>query len=211
MSPLIIERCSLPHRIVIRDLGDEFVAHIRVCEPGKNPWYVHGHHLKKSTAVASVAISDREAVVKAYMWPSKVNEITVPVYIRMATYKAGESKLVPDGMRCGPVVRIGTFDSPEIEMFGYHHCAGHTTDSDLDGWDASDQQKWLYTPLAGTIDPHTEDAGIYFCDICKNHCYRDDFGLRWNTSASGHVQEDVVHRRGVDLGHKRLTARGTSH
>ena len=28
------------------------------------------------------------------------------------------------------------------------------------------------------------DAGIYRCDICNEYCYRDDFGIRWNRSAT---------------------------
>ena len=47
--------------------------------------------------------------------------------------QGGESRLVPDGMRWGPVVRVGTVESPEIEMCGEHHACGLTTDYGLDG------------------------------------------------------------------------------
>ena len=63
-----------------------------------------------------------------------VNETTVPVWVRMEKYKAGASKKRPDGMRLGPVIRIGTMDSPEVVMHGYHHSCGlfhdYTLDSD---------------------------------------------------------------------------------
>jgi hypothetical protein len=66
MSPLIIECCSMPHRIAIRDLGDQFVVHMQVFEDRRHFCH-HGHYFNKSNAVASVAISDRAAVVKGYM------------------------------------------------------------------------------------------------------------------------------------------------
>ena len=41
-SPMVHEPGLLPHRIVIRDLGDELVVHTEVLEPGKMPWYHQG-------------------------------------------------------------------------------------------------------------------------------------------------------------------------
>ena len=50
---------------------------------------------------------------------------TVPIWVRMEKYKAGErQRLVPDGMRWGPVVRIGTYEFARVQMFGYHNACG---------------------------------------------------------------------------------------
>ena len=38
-SPVVHEPGLLPHRIVIRDLGDEHVVHTQVLEPEKEPWH----------------------------------------------------------------------------------------------------------------------------------------------------------------------------
>jgi hypothetical protein len=118
------------------------------------------------------------------VWPSDVNKIDVPVFVRMVRYKAGESRLVPDGMRWGPMVRVGSVESHEINMCGYHYAAGIATDMGLDGCDAGDNHKWLFDAVDHPFNTLCEDAGIYRCDICNEHVYRDDFGLRFNRSAT---------------------------
>ena len=66
-SPIIPrDKQTLPHRIVIRDLGDEFVVHMQVWENDGRTFFHHGNYFKKSNAASSVAMSDREALAKAW-------------------------------------------------------------------------------------------------------------------------------------------------
>jgi hypothetical protein len=58
-SPVRREKGLLPHRIVIRDLGDQFVVHTQVLEDGKKPWYNHGDYVPKKDKPA-------EALAKAW-------------------------------------------------------------------------------------------------------------------------------------------------
>lgn len=46
-SPTRQPSCELPNRIVIRDLGDQFVVHTEILEPGRNPAYHCGHYFPK--------------------------------------------------------------------------------------------------------------------------------------------------------------------
>jgi hypothetical protein len=117
-------------------------------------------------------------------WPSVRDRIEVPLFVRMIRYKAGESRLVPDGIRWGPMVRVGSSESPEINMCGYHYAAGISTDFGLDGIDAGDNHRWLFDAADHPFNTLCEDAGIYRCAICNEYCYRDDFGIRWNRSAT---------------------------
>jgi hypothetical protein len=64
-------------------------------------------------------------------WPSFVEDTIVPVWVRMEKYKAQETRQHPDGMIYGPVIKVGGFESPEIELFGSHHSAGLEYDSTL--------------------------------------------------------------------------------
>lgn len=65
-SPIIPrDQHTLAHRIVIRDMGDEFVVHMQVWE-GDKTYFHHGNYFKKSNAAPSVAMSDREALSKAW-------------------------------------------------------------------------------------------------------------------------------------------------
>ena len=57
---------TLPHRIVIRDLGDELVVHMQVWEPDGHVFFCHGNYFKKSNDATSAAESDQEALKKAY-------------------------------------------------------------------------------------------------------------------------------------------------
>ena len=65
-SPVVREPGMLPHRIVIRDLGDQHVVHTEVLEPGKVPWYHQGDYDPKRYQAATAAESDREALRKAW-------------------------------------------------------------------------------------------------------------------------------------------------
>jgi hypothetical protein len=46
-SPMTQGHGELPHRIVIRDLGGEYVVHMEIHEPGKKPWYHQGDYIPK--------------------------------------------------------------------------------------------------------------------------------------------------------------------
>jgi hypothetical protein len=47
LSPLIQEDGTFPHRIVIRDMGDQYVVHTQVVEPGRKAWYHNGDYFPK--------------------------------------------------------------------------------------------------------------------------------------------------------------------
>lgn len=46
-SPIATGRGMLPHRIVIRDMGDQYVVHMEIHEPDKRPWYHQGDYIPK--------------------------------------------------------------------------------------------------------------------------------------------------------------------
>src|SRR5260221_4595009 len=77
-------------------------------------------------------------------WPEMVDGVRVPVFVRMERYLAQVTPRRPDGMTFGPVIRVGTMDSPDTEMFGHHHACGLFNDNHLDRDDRDD--KWLYSP-----------------------------------------------------------------
>lgn len=111
-------------------------------------------------------------------WPKPINETTVPIWVRMERYEAQKTKRRPDGMTWGPAIKIGSQNSPEVVMHGYHHSCGLFYDYHIDGYDASEDGKWLYYPLTSDCPGWGEDVSVYHCDKCGNHLYRDDFGLR---------------------------------
>jgi hypothetical protein len=47
MSPIVHQEACFRCRLVIRDLGSEFVVHMQILEPGKKPWYLHGNYVPK--------------------------------------------------------------------------------------------------------------------------------------------------------------------
>jgi hypothetical protein len=65
-SPLVHESGTLPHRIVIRDLGDQHVVHTQVFETGKEPWYHQGDYFPKQCDAPTAGESDAEALRKAW-------------------------------------------------------------------------------------------------------------------------------------------------
>ena len=65
-SPVVHEPGLLPHRIVIRDLGDELVVHTEVLEPGKKPWYHQGDYFPKRNGAGTAKESDATALHKAW-------------------------------------------------------------------------------------------------------------------------------------------------
>jgi hypothetical protein len=65
-SPMVHEPGLLPHRIVIRDLGDQHVVHTQVFEPGKKPWYHQGDYFSKPSVAPTAGESDSEALRRAW-------------------------------------------------------------------------------------------------------------------------------------------------
>ncbi len=65
-SPVVHEPGVLPYRIVIRDLGDQFVVHTEVFEPDKKPWYHQGDYFPKHNDAPTAAESDAAALRKAW-------------------------------------------------------------------------------------------------------------------------------------------------
>jgi hypothetical protein len=45
-SPILHEPGLLPHRIVIRDLGVQYVVQALVLEPERRPWYHQGDYFR---------------------------------------------------------------------------------------------------------------------------------------------------------------------
>jgi hypothetical protein len=116
-------------------------------------------------------------------WPN-VGGVWVPIWARMEKYKAQETKAVPDGMIWGPIIKIGSWNSPEIRMFGHHHSCGLSTDWNLDQGDAPDDKRWIYAVIDGDLLSGGEDVSFYNCSACKKSLYRDDRGLRDHNSAT---------------------------
>ena len=65
-SPVVHETGLLPYRIVIRDLGDQYVVHTGVIEPKKKPWYHHGDYFPKESGTLPAEESDAVALCKAW-------------------------------------------------------------------------------------------------------------------------------------------------
>jgi hypothetical protein len=116
-------------------------------------------------------------------YPSFVNDTIVPLFMKMVKYKAIETPLNPDGMIFGPVVRIGSMESPEFDMFGLHYNAGLFKDYSLDTYDYKKEESWLYRVIDGDKDAPGEDASAYECSKCNHWLYRDEQGRRYDRSA----------------------------
>jgi hypothetical protein len=65
-SPVVQETGLLPHRIVIRDLDDQYVVHTEVFEPKTKPWYHQGDYIPKLSDVPTAKESDAQAMRKAW-------------------------------------------------------------------------------------------------------------------------------------------------
>jgi hypothetical protein len=63
---LIHEPGVLPFRIVIRDMGDQFVVHTEVFEPDKKPSYYQGDYFPKRSDSPTAEESDATALRKAW-------------------------------------------------------------------------------------------------------------------------------------------------
>lgn len=65
-SPVVHKPGVLPSRIVIRDLGAQFVVHTEVFEPDKELWYHQGDYFPKRNDATSAEESDAAALRKAW-------------------------------------------------------------------------------------------------------------------------------------------------
>jgi hypothetical protein len=65
-SPMVHEPGMLPYRIVIRDLGDQFVVHTEVFEPDKKPWYHQGDYFPKQNDAPTAEESEAAPLRKAW-------------------------------------------------------------------------------------------------------------------------------------------------
>ena len=120
-------------------------------------------------------------------WPDWVNDTSVPCYVRMRLYKAQETKLHPDGMIYGPIVRVGSMASPEVDLCGFHHAAGLFQDRSLFEYGQPDcpvEDPWLYTVQPGDeCGALGKQADCYHCDQCNQTVYRDEDSRRQSKSA----------------------------
>ena len=120
-------------------------------------------------------------------WPSWVNDTVVPLFVRMALYKAQKTKLHPDGMIYGPIVRVGSMASPEVKLCGFHHAAGLIKDYNLYEFGSADcpaEEPWLYTVRDEDTEAPGKNADCYICSECGEWLYRDEQGRRQGRSAT---------------------------
>jgi hypothetical protein len=113
-------------------------------------------------------------------WPSFVQDVWVPIWIRVELHPGEKTHTNPEGTYYHPIVKVGSFDlSPEVKL-STPYSAGLYKDSTLDGWD--NENKWIYRVFEN--DPmHGEDVSAYACEQCQHYLYRDDDGLRHSHSA----------------------------
>jgi hypothetical protein len=139
----------------------------------------------KTLANLGFVLQEASRLDDDYRVPNVVGSTWVPIIVRMAEYKAMETRENPTGMMFGPVVKIGDECSPEITMFGRAYSAGLTIDrtigAGVDSWKNPD--RWIYTVLPGDTDAPGEDASYYVCDKCQKQLYLDEAGRRNNNSA----------------------------
>jgi hypothetical protein len=53
LSPVVREEGTLPHRIVIREVGDQYVVHTQILEPGAQSWFHNGDYFPKRAGSAA--------------------------------------------------------------------------------------------------------------------------------------------------------------
>jgi hypothetical protein len=54
-SPMVQGSCECPHRIVIRDLGNQYVVHTQVFDGVQKPWFHQGDYFTKTNDSAPIA------------------------------------------------------------------------------------------------------------------------------------------------------------
>jgi hypothetical protein len=65
-SPIVHDHGAQPCRIVIRDLGDEFVVHTQILSSVGGASFVWGHYFPKERHAQTLADSDTVALRKAW-------------------------------------------------------------------------------------------------------------------------------------------------
>jgi hypothetical protein len=65
-SPMVQGSCESPHRIVIRDLGDQYVVHTQIHDGVQKPYFHQGDYFVKTNDSAPVANPPAEALCKAW-------------------------------------------------------------------------------------------------------------------------------------------------
>jgi hypothetical protein len=54
-SPMVQGSCESPHRIVIRDLGDQYVVHMQIFDDAQKPYFDQGDYFTKTKDSAPIA------------------------------------------------------------------------------------------------------------------------------------------------------------
>ena len=54
-SPMVQGSCESPHRIVIRDLGDQYVVHMQIFDGVQKPYFYQGDYFVKTNDSAPIA------------------------------------------------------------------------------------------------------------------------------------------------------------
>jgi hypothetical protein len=65
-SPMFQGPAECPHRIVIRDLGDQYVVHTQIFDGVQKPYFHQGDYFVKTNDSAPVANPPAEALCKAW-------------------------------------------------------------------------------------------------------------------------------------------------
>jgi hypothetical protein len=66
-SPMVKGSCEVPHRIVIRDLGDKYVVHMQIFDGAQKPYFHQGDYFVKTNDSAPIAHPPAaEALCKAW-------------------------------------------------------------------------------------------------------------------------------------------------
>ena len=66
-SPMVQGLCECPHRIVIRDLGDQYVVHMQIFDGVQKPYFYQGDYFVKTNDSAPVAYPpSAEGLCKAW-------------------------------------------------------------------------------------------------------------------------------------------------
>ena len=65
-SPLFKGNCEVPHRIVLRDLGNQYVVHMQCFDGVQKPYFHQGDYFPKTNDSAPVAHPPAEALCKAW-------------------------------------------------------------------------------------------------------------------------------------------------
>ena len=65
-SPLFKGNCEVPHRIVLRDLGNQYVVHVQCFDGHQKPYFHQSDYFPKTNDAAPVAKPPAEVLCKAW-------------------------------------------------------------------------------------------------------------------------------------------------